>query len=236
MREACSVSAFTIQSRKSFAQAWPALLGATLGCASDCITLFLTFSKKISFTFVYRYQAGYLFIPFGVYGEQGVLKPKKEFIPQGVEFVVDETTKIDAEQRTVETRKSSYDCDWLIISTGCDITPSEVEGMTDGWRENIFDFYTLEGANALKRELMRHTRNLSFSLDQLKTLIDFVLTAEPLMKTTVPQVIFYLDALEQRGLFRFLNMGLDAFSRIRSQYTEEKCRNWETVLSDWRIS
>ena len=28
----------------------------------------------------HHYQAGYLFIPFGVYGEQDVLKPKKEFI------------------------------------------------------------------------------------------------------------------------------------------------------------
>lgn len=31
----------------------------------------------------HHYQAGYLFIPFGVYSEGDVLKAKKDFIPQG---------------------------------------------------------------------------------------------------------------------------------------------------------
>jgi len=101
----------------------------------------------------HHYQAGYLFIPFGVYGEQDVLKPKKEFIPQGVQFIVDEITKIDADQRRVETKTGAYDYDWLVISTGCDIAPSEIDGMMDGWRKDIFDFYTLEGSNALRRAL-----------------------------------------------------------------------------------
>jgi sulfide:quinone oxidoreductase len=35
----------------------------------------------------HHYQAGYLFIPFGVYSEHDVIKPKKEFIPKGVDFV-----------------------------------------------------------------------------------------------------------------------------------------------------
>jgi sulfide:quinone oxidoreductase len=35
---------------------------------------------------------------------------------------------------------------------GTDIHPEEIEGMMDaGWRKNIFDFYTFEGAMALKR-------------------------------------------------------------------------------------
>ena len=99
------------------------------------------------------YQAGYLFIPFGVYSEQDVIKPKKEFIPRGVEFIVDEIVKIDPGQRKVETRLGSYDYDWLIIATGCDIQPSEIDGMLDGWRTDVFDFYTLEGAKALRQKL-----------------------------------------------------------------------------------
>jgi len=54
----------------------------------------------------HHYQAGYLFIPFGVYGEQDVVKPRKEFIPQGVEFVLDKIVKIDPAQRRVETLRS----------------------------------------------------------------------------------------------------------------------------------
>jgi sulfide:quinone oxidoreductase len=102
----------------------------------------------------HHYQAGYLFIPFGVYGQSDVLKPKKEFIPRGVEFIVDNVTKIDKEDRCVETEQGSrYDYDWLIIATGCDIQPSEVEGMMDGWHKDIFDFYTLKGAMALRKRL-----------------------------------------------------------------------------------
>ncbi len=102
----------------------------------------------------HHYQAGYLFIPFGVYGENDILKPKKEFIPQGVEFVVDDIVNIDKDQRKVMTATGgSYDYDWLVIATGCDIHPEEIDGMEDGWRKDIFDFYTLEGALALKKEL-----------------------------------------------------------------------------------
>jgi sulfide:quinone oxidoreductase len=99
------------------------------------------------------YQAGYLFIPFGVYSEQDVLKPKKEFIPRGVDFIVDEIVNIDPGQRRVETRLGQYEYDWLIIATGCDIQPSEIDGMLDGWRTDIFDYYTLEGAVALRQKL-----------------------------------------------------------------------------------
>ena len=49
----------------------------------------------------HHFQSGYLFIPFGVYSKNDVLKPKKEFIPQGVEFVVDEVVNIDKDQRRV---------------------------------------------------------------------------------------------------------------------------------------
>jgi sulfide:quinone oxidoreductase len=99
------------------------------------------------------YQPGYLFIPFGVYSEQDVIKPKKEFIPRGVDFVLDEIVKVDPGQRRVETRLGQYDYDWLIIATGCDIQPSEIDGMMDAWRTDVFDFYTLEGSMALRQKL-----------------------------------------------------------------------------------
>jgi sulfide:quinone oxidoreductase len=101
----------------------------------------------------HHYQAGYLFIPFGVYSEEDVLKPKKEFIPRGVDFVVDNVVKIDKDQRRVETEKGHYDYDWLIIATGCEIHPEEVDGMMDGWRKDIFDYYTLGGALELRKKL-----------------------------------------------------------------------------------
>jgi sulfide:quinone oxidoreductase len=102
----------------------------------------------------HHFQSGYLFIPFGIYSKDDVLKPKRDFVPKGVDFVVDNVIKVDTEQRRLETEKgNSYDYDWLVISTGCRIVPEEVEGMMDVWREDVFDFYTLEGAVALRKKL-----------------------------------------------------------------------------------
>jgi len=47
----------------------------------------------------------------------------------------------------------------------------------------------------LKRGL-RSVRNLTYALEQLENLIDLFTTAEPLLKSTVPQIIHYLDSLE----------------------------------------
>ena len=101
----------------------------------------------------HHFQSGYLFIPFGVYTKQDVLKPKKEFIPQGVRFVVDTVVKIDKDQRRVVTRMGHYDYDWLVLATGCRIAPEEIDGMEDAWQKDVFDYYTLEGAMALYKRM-----------------------------------------------------------------------------------
>jgi len=48
---------------------------------------------------------------------------------------------------------------------------------------------------------MRNVNSFNFTLDQLKNVIDFVQTAEPLFKISVPQIIFILDDLEQKAFF-----------------------------------
>ena len=82
--------------------------------------------------------------------------------------------------------------------------------------------FQLEDLMYLAKNAMRNVKNLNFTLDQLKNLIDFLVIAEPVMKTTVPQIIFYLDELEQKGVFRILNLGLDVLKRIASDYSSEQ--------------
>ncbi len=102
----------------------------------------------------HHFQSGYLFIPFGIYSSDDVLKPKRDFIPTGVDFVVDNVTKVDTDQRRLETAKGdNYDYDYLVVATGCRIVPEDVEGMMDAWGEDVFDFYTLDGAVALRKKL-----------------------------------------------------------------------------------
>jgi sulfide:quinone oxidoreductase len=102
---------------------------------------------------LHHYQPGWLFIPFGVYGEEDCVKPKREFIPKGVDFVLDEVVGVNPEKRQVEGKKGKYVYDWLVIASGCRIVPEEVEGMMDDWYGNVQTFYTLEGAMELRHKM-----------------------------------------------------------------------------------
>jgi len=97
------------------------------------------------------YQPGFLFIPFGYYKEADVIKPKNNFIPVGVNLVYSEIDKIDGENNKVSLKDGEVlKYDLLIIATGTKIAPEETPGLKeDLWFKNIFDFYTIEGANAL---------------------------------------------------------------------------------------
>lgn len=97
------------------------------------------------------YQPGFLFIPFGIYSKGDVIKPKKKFFPKETNVISSEIDRIDPENNEVYLQngeKLTYD--YLIIATGTEIRPDEIEGMTDElWYKNIFDFYTIDGAIAL---------------------------------------------------------------------------------------
>ncbi|MCX7909838.1 MAG: FAD-dependent oxidoreductase, partial [Ignavibacteria bacterium] len=98
------------------------------------------------------YQPGFLFIPFDIYTRKDVTKPKRDFFPNGVEVVISGIERIEPENNRVileNNRVLSYD--FLIIATGCNIDPAEVEGMQgELWYKYVFDFYTIEGACSLR--------------------------------------------------------------------------------------
>ena len=102
------------------------------------------------------YQPGFLFIPFGIYTRQDVVKPKSDFIPPGVNMLYQEIDSVDPENHhVVLTNGKALDYDFLIIATGTKLSPEETPGMKDKlWHKEIFDFYTVEGALAL-REFFR---------------------------------------------------------------------------------
>jgi len=99
------------------------------------------------------YQPGFLFIPFGIYSQKDVVKPKRDFFPAGAEVIMSEIEKIEPEQNRVLLKNNAVlNYDYLIIATGTKIRPDEIEGMTgELWHKNIFDFYTFEGASALAK-------------------------------------------------------------------------------------
>ena len=102
------------------------------------------------------YQPGFLFIPFGIYSPSDVVKPKRNFLPPSVEVIFSDIELIEPEKNQVrlEREKKVIHYDYLVVATGTQTRPQETPGMTDGgWRKNVFDFYTVDGATALSRFL-----------------------------------------------------------------------------------
>jgi sulfide:quinone oxidoreductase len=97
------------------------------------------------------YQPGFLFIPFGYYKKRDIVKPSGIFFAKGINFFIKEIDKINAsENKVFLTDGSSIGYDILIIATGTRIIPEETPGLKgELWHKSIFDFYTLEGSEAL---------------------------------------------------------------------------------------
>ncbi|GAB4266543.1 MAG: FAD/NAD(P)-binding oxidoreductase [Candidatus Promineifilaceae bacterium] len=102
------------------------------------------------------YQPGFLFIPFGIYGENDVIKPKRDYIPAGVEMIMSKIELIEPEENRVRIEKDNRYLyyDYLIIATGTHPNPAETPGLLGPeWRKSIHDFYTFEGATTLAKTL-----------------------------------------------------------------------------------
>ena len=103
----------------------------------------------------HHYQPGYLFLPFGDYRPEEIVKPKKRFIPEGVELIMGEIDRVEADDNRVflaDGTELGYD--QLVIATGATPRPDQTPGMDEEeWRKSVHEFYTLEGATALRDKL-----------------------------------------------------------------------------------
>ena len=101
------------------------------------------------------YQPGFLFVPFGGYRLQDIVKPRRQYLPAGVKLVVSSIDHIEADKnKVVLGDQSILPYDYLIIATGADIHPEQTEGLVDDeWGKTKFDFYTPRGAELLAQFL-----------------------------------------------------------------------------------
>ncbi len=104
---------------------------------------------------LHLYQPGLLFIPFGAYTPEEVVRPRTRYFSPEVEVVLGELTAVDTAARSVSLRGGralAYDV--LIVATGSEVRPDKTPGLTGlGWRDTAHDFYTLDGAVALRDAL-----------------------------------------------------------------------------------
>jgi sulfide:quinone oxidoreductase len=101
------------------------------------------------------YQPGFLFIPFQIYDKGDVIRPKRDFFPEGTHALFAEVDRIEPDENRVllaDGRALAYDI--LIVATGVTPRPEETKGLKSTlWYRDIFDFYTYEGACKLADRL-----------------------------------------------------------------------------------
>jgi uncharacterized protein YjgD (DUF1641 family) len=87
--------------------------------------------------------------------------------------------------------------------------------------EDVESSFQLEDLMALLKRSLRSVKHIIFALEQMENIVDFVTTIEPLLKSSVPQIINYLDDLEQRGVLRIITSTLDVRAKIATAYSAE---------------
>jgi len=101
------------------------------------------------------YQPGFLFVPFGTYRMRDIVRPRRQYLPGMIRYILSGIDRIDPEKKSVALANGEsmrYDC--LIIATGADIHPEQTEGLLDDeWGHSKFDFYTPRGAERLAQFL-----------------------------------------------------------------------------------
>ncbi len=109
----------------------------------------------------HHYQPGYLFLPFGTYTREQVVRSRHSFIGDGIELVLDEVERVDPVDHEVSLRGGrTLAYDQLIVATGCTPRPDQTQGLAEALEQpaatrTVHEFYTLDGALALHQALGR---------------------------------------------------------------------------------
>ena len=143
---------------------------------------------------IHDYQPGYLFIPFGINSPDQIRRTKHPFIADGVELVMAEIDTVDPDGKVVTfTDGRTIGYDYLVIASGTTPRPDQTPGMLgEEWHKSVGEFYTFEGAVALKAAMDRFTGGR----------LVMHITEMPIKCPVAPLEFVFLadDYLRQRGL------------------------------------
>ncbi len=97
------------------------------------------------------YQPGLLFVPFGLAQAEELVRSRGDQLHAGVRYLQATIESVDLGANVVHFEDGTSErYDVLVIATGAVLMPSETEGLAGpGWEQNVFTFYSLDGARAL---------------------------------------------------------------------------------------
>jgi uncharacterized protein YjgD (DUF1641 family) len=82
--------------------------------------------------------------------------------------------------------------------------------------------FQLEDLFALMKRGLRSVRNITYALEQLENLIGLWDAMEPMLKSSVPNLINYMDELERKGVFRTYQAMLEVRAKVAAHYGPEE--------------
>ncbi|SOB60154.1 conserved protein of unknown function [Pseudodesulfovibrio profundus] len=101
----------------------------------------------------------------------------------------------------------------------------------DGFKVLMHEFgsiehgFQLEDLTEFIKKAMVSFKNMTYMLDKMEDAIDLWKTIEPLMHSSVPQLIQYMDSLEQRGVFDTYRAMIEIRAQVAETYGPENLRN-----------
>jgi uncharacterized protein YjgD (DUF1641 family) len=116
---------------------------------------------------------------------------------------------------------------------------AEVRALRETWNELVDDFnpllksgfqlllkelgkiesgFALDDVFLLVKRFLRNMKNLAEALDMLENTLELWDTVEPMAKSMVHNLIFYLGTLEQKGVFRTYEAMLDVRAKVAASY------------------
>jgi len=105
------------------------------------------------------YQPGLLFLPFGARDEAKLERPRRRTLAPRVTWRQNAVEQVDTAARSIALaggERLRYDL--LVIASGCRPHPEETAGLLGPhWRDTVHDFYSLDGALALRSKLETFT-------------------------------------------------------------------------------
>jgi len=103
------------------------------------------------------YQPGLLFLPFGARDEDKMVRPRARTLHSDVNWLQETVKLVDTDENEVVLENDErIPYDLLVIASGSHIRPDETPGMLGKhWRDSVHEFYTLEGAQALRDSMAK---------------------------------------------------------------------------------